>query len=410
MNQFNEYLLGHELNPFRENTIKDYIQNEPKSELPKFKYIITLDADTDLILNSALELVGAMAHILNRPIIDKTKNVVIDGYGILQPRVGVNLDISYQTLFTQIFAGAGGIDSYTNAISDIYQDNFKEGIFTGKGIYALEVFSEVLKKAIPENTVLSHDLLEGNYLRCGLVSDILLMDGYPTKYNSFMTRLSRWIRGDWQIVQWLKSYLNIGNEKIKNPLNLLSRYKIKDNLRRSLLEISVLISIIYAIFLSKISNINIGNFVTILIVSIILPFLLEIINHFIFKKEGERKQKTFTPKIAGLKGAMLRLIITLGCLPYKAYISIKSIIKTIYRLGISHSHLLEWTTSEEAEKQAKSTAIAYISQMLSNIIIGIIKIKEKNYEKNSNNNMYNDLHINNSNYFNGNIYSKYNIK
>ena len=219
LNQLNQYILQGK-NPFRINTIQNQIENQDieknkdneyqntgneiiKEKLKNIKYIITLDADTDLVLNTASELVGAMAHILNRPKIDEQKNIVIDGYGIMQPRVGINLDISYKTLFTKIFAGAGGIDSYTNAISDIYQDNFKEGIFTGKGIYDLKVFAKVMENAIPENTVLSHDLLEGSYLRCGLVSDIMLMDGYPTKYMSFMNRLSRWIRGDWQITKWL---------------------------------------------------------------------------------------------------------------------------------------------------------------------------------------------------------------
>ena len=213
--------------------------------MKNIKYIITLDADTDLVLNTASELVGAMAHILNRPKIDEQKNIVIDGYGIMQPRVGINLDISYTTLFTKIFAGAGGIDSYTNAISDIYQDNFKEGIFTGKGIYDLRVFAKVMENAIPENTVLSHDLLEGSYLRCGLVSDIMLMDGYPTKYMSFMNRLSRWIRGDWQITKWLNK---------KSPLNMLSKYKIFDNLRRSLFEISIIFALIYINIIGKIFN------------------------------------------------------------------------------------------------------------------------------------------------------------
>ena len=182
-----------------------------------------------------------MAHILNKPIIDEKKNIVVDGYGIIQPRVGINLDISYKNLFTKIFAGSGGIDSYTNAISDTYQDNFGEGIFTGKGIYDIQTFSKVMKNTIPENTVLSHDLLEGNYLRCGLATDIMLMDGYPCKYLSFMARLSRWIRGDWQIAGWLKNKVKTKDGKIKNPLNLLSKYKIFDNLRRSLLEISIII-------------------------------------------------------------------------------------------------------------------------------------------------------------------------
>lgn len=295
LTQFNQYLLGKIKNPFRINTLE-------KQEKEKIKYIITLDADTDLILNSAFELVGAMAHILNQPIIDKEKNIVVDGYGILQPRIGVNLDISYQTRFTKIFAGAGGTDCYTNAISDTYQDNFGEGIFTGKGIYDLAVYETVLENQIPENMVLSHDLLEGCYLRCGLASDILLMDGYPTKYNSFMNRLSRWIRGDWQITRWIGA---------RSPLNLLSKYKIFDNLRRSLIEVSILIAILYCNIIGVLQEKTIYITVGILIAISIFPYILELLNACIFRKEGEEKQKTFTPKMSGIKGTLLRAIITL---------------------------------------------------------------------------------------------------
>ncbi len=356
INQFNEYLLGNIKNPFRVNTIEN---------IPNIKYIITLDSDTDLILNSAFELVGAMSHILNKPVIDKEKNIVIDGYGIMQPRVGINLDISYKNLFTKIFAGAGGIDSYTNAISDIYQDNFKEGIFTGKGIYDLKTYSKVLKNEIPENTVLSHDLLEGSYLRCGLVSDIMLMDGYPTKYNSFVNRLSRWIRGDWQIIKWLGK---------KSKLNLLSKYKIFDNLRRSLLEEKIIRAFIYVNIIGAIYSKKIFPVVLILIAISILPFLLELLDILILKKEGEAKQKTFTPKISGIKGSVIRGILTLGFLPHKAYISIIAILKTVYRICISKKNLLEWTTSEEAEKQAKSSLFVYFEQMWVNVLTGVITI------------------------------------
>ena len=215
LTQFNEYILKHEKNQFKVNTIN-------QEEIPFIKYVITLDSDTDLVLNTAFELVGAMSHILNKPEIQN--GIVVKGHALMQPRVGIDLDISHKNLFTKIFAGAGGIDNYTNAISDVYQDNFDEGIFTGKGIYDVEVFSKLLKNEIPENKVLSHDLLEGSYLRCGLVTDVMLMDGYPTKYASFMNRLARWTRGDWQIISWLN------NKK----LNLLSKFKIFDNLRRSL--------------------------------------------------------------------------------------------------------------------------------------------------------------------------------
>ena len=189
-----------ELTPTKKNR---HQQKRTDTDRKEPTYLITLDSDTDLVLNSAFELIGAMAHILNKPEIKDGR--VVDGYGLIQPRVGVNIDVSYKNAFTKIFAGSGGIDSYTNAISDTYQDNFGEGIFTGKGIFNLKAYSKILKNEIPENTVLSHDLLEGCYLRCGLSSDILLMDGYPAKYTSFMSRLSRWIRGDWQIIGWLKN-------------------------------------------------------------------------------------------------------------------------------------------------------------------------------------------------------------
>ena len=367
--QFNQYLLGEQENVFRINTIEQY-----KESIPEIKYVITLDADTDLILNSAFELVGAMAHILNKPIIDKENKVVLEGYGIIQPRVGINLDITYKTLFTQIFAGAGGIDSYTNAISDLYQDNFGEGIFTGKGIYDLKVFSEILKDEIPENMVLSHDLLEGCYLRCGLATDIMLMDGYPTKYNSFITRLARWTRGDWQISKWIDKYIISKKGIKKNPLSCISKYKIFDNLRRSLIEISAVISLIYLIILNNIYNIDIRPFILISIIFVVTPYILEFLNNLITKKEGEHKQKKFAPRISGYLGIFLRTVITLAVIPFKAYILLTSIIKTIYRKNVTHKKLLEWMTSEEAEKQSKNTVGSYIKQMWINIPFGIIAI------------------------------------
>ena len=342
---------------FNINTI-----SELKKQIPKIKYIITLDADTDLTLNSAYELVGTMAHILNKPEIENGR--IVSGYGLIQPRVGINLDITYKSCFTKIFAGMGGIDSYANAISDTYQDNFGEGIFTGKGIFNLKMYSKILKNEIPENTVLSHDLLEGNYLRCGLATDILIMDGYPTKFSSFITRLSRWIRGDWQILKWLK------NKK----LNLLSKFKIFDNLRRSLLEISEALAIIYFTVIGKMHNISMICPLTVLVLTIVFPYFLEILNNIIFKREGEQIQKTFTPKLDGYIGAICRSIITFLVFPFKMWVSLKAITKTLYRLLISKKHLLEWMTSEEAEKNSKDDILSYYKMMLVNVIAGIITI------------------------------------
>lgn len=357
INQFNEYLLGNIKNPFKANSMEG-------KEIPKIKYIITLDADTNLVLNSGLELIGAMAHILNKPELNEKGNLVIAGHGLIQPRVGIDLVSSRKSIFTKIFAGAGGTDSYANAISDTYQDNFGEGIFTGKGIYDLKVFSEVLKNEIPENTVLSHDLLEGNYLRCGLASDILLLDGYPYKYNAYISRAHRWIRGDWQIAKWLKSK--------NSPLKLLSKFKILDNFRRSLLEPFVILGLIVILILQLKYQIKIWSIITILLFSILTGQIIEFINYITSKESASTLQKYFSKNIRGLRAIFSKAILAILLLPHKAYISINAIIKTIYRMTISKKNLLEWVTAEEAELGSKTTIISYYKLMFINVIFAIL--------------------------------------
>ena len=250
LKQFNEFLVRKELN-------KDFLYNSfTKENIPTIKYIITLDADTELVLGSAKALIGSMAHILNTPILDNNKKYVISGYGIIQPRINIGIEESNRSLFTKLFAGNGGVDFYSNAVSDIYQDNFHEGIFTGKGIYDLEIFNTVLNDVIPENSILSHDLLEGLYLKCGLATDIFLLDSYPTNYNSYITRQTRWIRGDWQILPWLfkrvRNRLGINENSV---LGELDKFKILDNLRRSLLEVTQSLSLIFLKFIELFSRI-----------------------------------------------------------------------------------------------------------------------------------------------------------
>lgn len=383
--QFNEFLIDG-VNKFRINTIANSVEQNNNSSATshpspltsnKIKYVITLDSDTNLSLGTGIELVGAMAHILNEPILDENKNIVIDGYGIMQARIGTNLEASRKSLFTKIYAGNGGTDSYTNAISDIYQDNFHEGIFTGKGIYDLEVFHKVLCNEIPENTVLSHDLLEGNYLRCALVTDILLLDDVPSKYNSYVLRLSRWIRGDWQLLNWLTNKIKIKNGKRRtNPLNILSKFKILDNLRRSLIPISVSFGLILAILLKLFTDIKIWGIVTILVTSYIFPSILDIINYIVFKKGKDSRfiyaHKSISKNISSIKASILRGILEISFLPHKAYIHLTSIAKTIYRMKISKMNLLEWLTAEEAEKQAKTDLISYYKFMSANVVFGIL--------------------------------------
>ena len=208
--QFNKILLGEEIDEekyFNINTLHGNSLN--------IKYVITLDTDTKLVLNSALNLVGAMAHPLNRPVLNGNKTKVVQGYGIMQPRVGVDIEATNKSLYSQIFAGIGGFDTYSAVVPNVYQDTFGEGSFVGKGIYDLKIFNQVLSNTFPDNVILSHDLIEGNYIRCGYVSDVELLDDFPSKFLVDVTRQHRWARGDTQIIGWLGN--KVPNKNNPNP-------------------------------------------------------------------------------------------------------------------------------------------------------------------------------------------------
>ena len=363
ISEFNNYLLGKKENTFKYNSFND-------SKIPYIKYIITLDSDTNLVLDSAKELVGAMAHILNKPIIDNEKNIVTSGYGIIQPRIGIDIDSSRKTLFTKIYAGMGGVDVYSSASFDLYQDSFGQGNFTGKGIYELEIFTKVLNDAIPNDTVLSHDLLEGIYVRCGFASDIILLDSYPQKYNSYITRTKRWIRGDWQIIKWLFNKVEDKNKNIiNNPIDELSKFKILDNLRRSLVEISQAICLIIILFMNKTDSIF---FYLIIFLSIFIDLFIDFLNTAIFKKEGIKKQSSFENKLPGLKLSLVRSIINFSTIIYKAYVSISAIAVTINRVFKTKEHLLEWTTADEAEKNSSTDLKSFFKEMKIDVIFGVL--------------------------------------
>ena len=260
----------------------------------------------------------------------------------------------------------------------MYQDNFGEGIFTGKGIYDLELFHKILCDEIPENTVLSHDLLEGSYLRCGLATDILLLDGFPFKYSSYIARGHRWIRGDWQIARWITNII-IVKDKVKklNPLNSLSRFKILDNLRRSLIVVTVFIMLILAGILAIYKLPSTAVLLTALI-ALEAPTILDIINYIVFRKntnsESITAHKNSLKSISGIKASIIRGFLELVVLPSRSYSNTNAIVKTIYRMNISRQNLLEWMTSEEAERQSKNNLLAYYKSMLANVIAGVVSI------------------------------------
>ena len=354
---FNRYITRIIDNNFLENTIE-----KQKTKLPKIKYIITLDSDTNLNLKTASKLIGAMSYILNVPVIKDYK--VIDGYGIMQPRIGMDLSLAQKTLFIELYSMKGGIDCYTNAISDIYQDYFDEGIFTGKGIYDVEVYNEILHDEFPENTILSHDLLEGNFLRCGLLTDVMLLDGYPSKYIPYILRNHRWTRGDWQIIKWLQNV----------RLNEISKFKIYDNLRRSLLPIFSL-TLIFFSALGILQN-NLANRITfgIGVISIIIPFLIDIINYIIFKESNITgavyAYKKFSKELNSIKISISRIFLQILFLPYETIQNLDAIIRSIYRMK-NKTKLLEWVTAEDAEKNSKTSLIYVYQEMNVNLIFGI---------------------------------------
>lgn len=354
--EFNKLVLG--------KLTKEEIENKfylIYDDIISAKYAITIDEDTTLSLNTAKDLVSIVAHPLNKPILSKNGKIVKKGYGLIQPSVGLDIEVANKSLFSKIFGGFGGLDIYTTAVSDVYQDVFGEAIFCGKGIYNIELFDKLVSNEIPENLVLSHDLLEGSILRAGLASDIEVQDGFPKNYISYMKRNHRWYRGDMQIIKWLISP--------KSKLNLLSKWKIFDNLRRPLLNVVCLVAMILSSFVSP-KTFAISAIMS--FVAINFGSIISIIDVMIFGRIRHSKEVQYIPIIYGMDATLLTMCFSFLTIPYKAYICLNAFIKSLYRMIISHKHLLEWTTGENLDKGAKDSLKYYYLNMFSNVIIGIL--------------------------------------
>ncbi len=303
--------------------------------LQAVRFVITLDADTILPMGAASRLAGTLAHPLNQPVINPSTGKVISGYTILQPRVEIHPKSANFSWFTKLFAGDAGLDLYTLAVSDVYQDLFGEGSYVGKGIYDIDAFEKCVDAHIPENTVLSHDLLEGIMGRAGLVTDITLVEDYPPNYLAQIMRQRRWIRGDWQLLPWLF-------KPNKNGLYFLKidRWKIFDNLRRSLLAPALLfIFVLGLIFLPGLS----GLWTAILMITLAIPLLTGLTRSSIQIMAGEPTSSALRP----LGWNFLRWLLSITFLVYEAYIALDAILTTLYRLYISRRNLLQWTTAAQ---------------------------------------------------------------
>ncbi len=338
--QFNKYLRGGARDAFS-TVIGD------TSRLAFVRYVITLDSDTVLPRDIAQLLVGSIAHPLNRAQYDPKVGRITKGYGIIQPRVGVSLTSAHKSYFAVIHSGHPGVDPYTTAVSDVYQDLYGEGSFTGKGIYDVDAFEEATHGRFPENTLLSHDLIEGTWTRAGLATDIEVYDDYPARYLTFTRRKHRWIRGDWQLLGWLKGTVPGPDGPTPNRLSAISRWKIFDNLRRSLVEIAQLAMLITGWFLLPGSIIR---WTAIVLVAIAFPWLFSLAISLL---RPPRDQSWLAYYLAVGRDAITnaqQFALAVAFLPHQAVVSADGIIRTLYRLFISHRNLLEWQTASQVER------------------------------------------------------------
>ena len=306
------------------------------------KYVITLDTDTELPRDSARQFVAAMAHPLNRPLYDKKMQRVSKGYGILQPRVAVSLPGTNRSWYARLYGSDPGIDPYTRVVSDIYQDVFGEGSFIGKGIYDVDAFELALHGRFPENKILSHDLMEGCYARSGLLSDVLLYEEYPSRYSADVNRRYRWIRGDWQIARWLLSRVPVfGGHREKIPLSGLSQWKIFDNLRRSLVPLALTLLLLISWTVLSPAWLWTLSVIGILLVQSVVASVLETYR----KPRDVLLGQHLSASVRSAGRNFAQAVFTLTCLPYEAFFSLDAIVRTTWRLLITHKRLLEWNPS-----------------------------------------------------------------
>ena len=332
----------------------------PLHVLQNVRYVITLDSDTQLPRGTAARMTGTIAHPLNQAIIHPRRRIVTAGYGILQPRVGVSVSSASRSRLAALYSGETGFDIYTRAVSDVYQDLFGEGSFAGKGIYEVSVLHEVLDRRFPRNALLSHDLIEGSYARAGLVSDIEIIDDYPSHYSAHTRRKHRWVRGDWQIAQWLFGRVPDETGKfVSNPISTISRWKILDNLRRSLVEPVTFLMLVLGWFILP------GGARYWTIATVIL-LLLPVLTQFAFNLGRALVKASFI----GIRDSFLTFASSFGMtmlnltfLTHQMLLSLDAIFRSLIRSFVSGRHLLEWETAAQSESGKSKTHLDVYLQL-----------------------------------------------
>lgn len=332
-------------------------------------FVLTLDADTVLPRDAARRLVATLAHPLNRPVLSADGRQVVAGYGILQPRVSFLYKSGLRSWFARIFAGSAGIDPYSSASSDAYQDLFGQGTFTGKGLYDVNAFQATAGQAFPENSILSHDLIESNFARCALATDIEVFDEFPAKYHAYARREHRWIRGDWQLLPWLGRTVSTVAGRKRNVLSLLGRWKVFDNLRRSLAPASLMVMLLlgWTMLPGPAWAWSLAGLVV-----LVVPLLIQVID-YVFALTFSKTRR------AVLRGARQNLPATLGqmmlvavFLPNQVVLALDAISRTVYRLFISHRRLLEWETAATTEDRLGAEFRQFVRSMWQGVLLAAI--------------------------------------
>ncbi len=319
---------------------------------PLVTFVITLDADTILPRDGAAKLVSTIAHPLNRARLERGARRVTAGYGLVQPRVGMSLPSSGRSMFAWLYSGVTGIDPYAGAVSDTYQDVFGEGSFTGKGIFEVDVFDAVFEDRMPDNQLLSHDLLEGCYLRTALVSDVEVYDDYPATYAAQAARVHRWVRGDWQTAPWLAPRVPTASGTEANPLSGLHRWKIVDNLRRSLFAPSVLLLTVSGWYLLPGGG---GLWALAMLLTVFFPAYFSLADSVLFPPKSVSFSTSARTAWRDFGRDSARALLTLAMLPHQAQLHVDAIGRALWRMTVSKRGLLEWETAADAERRLGSS-------------------------------------------------------
>ncbi|MBL8790939.1 MAG: hypothetical protein JNM45_10595, partial [Rhizobiales bacterium] len=338
---------------------------------PGIRYVLTLDADTQLPRDAVRRLVGKIAHPLNQPHFDEDEGRVTSGYGILQPRITPSLPVGHQgSLFQKLYSAHRGIDPYVFAVSDVYQDLFGEGSFAGKGIYDVDVFEKAVGGRVPENSMLSHDLFEGNFARAALVTDVEVVEAYPERYAVHASRQHRWTRGDWQLLPWIMGVRRAADGK--PGAAALGQWKMIDNLRRSLLPVFMLVALLLGWALLPGGRPAVWT--SFVLLTAFIPVFLPVFGGSSLRKVpvtlGSQMRVIAQDSVQALMMTASNLVL----LAHQAVLQGDAIARTLYRLAVSRRHLLEWTTAAQAQANAGRSVAAAVALMWASMVIGLVTL------------------------------------